>query len=104
MQVAKGNGPVDALNKALSRALAERFPVLADLHLTDYGVRVINSSRESAAPVRVYVEHSFQGRAFTTMGVDVDVIKASWNALVEGYQFALMEHSEFSTELAEVRR
>ena len=105
MQAARGNGPIDALNKALSRALTPHFAVLGDLHLTDYNVRVVNSTHESAAKVRVYIEHSFQGHAFATMGVDVDVdvIKASWNALVEGYQFALMESADFGDELREIR-
>tara|TARA_B100000676_G_C18075121_1_gene847071 strand:- start:1518 stop:3128 length:1611 start_codon:yes stop_codon:yes gene_type:complete len=103
MQAARGNGPVDALNNALSRALRPHFEVLAGLHLTDYNVRVVNSTEESAARVRVYIEHSFQGHAFATMGVDVDVIKASWNALVEGYQYALMESADFGTELNEIK-
>ncbi|MBT8086605.1 MAG: citramalate synthase [Gammaproteobacteria bacterium] len=89
---AEGNGPVDALNHALQKALVKQFPVVLDLHLTDYAVRVINSTQETAAKVRVYVEHSFEGEAFGTVGVNVDIIKASWNALVEAYQYALMKH------------
>lgn len=103
MQAARGNGPVDALNNALSRALNPHFEVLTELHLTDYNVRVVNSTHETAAKVRVYIEHSFQGHAFATMGVDVDVIRASWNALVEGYQYALMESADFGAELSQVR-
>ena len=93
---AEGNGPVDALNHALQKALVEQFPFVLDLHLTDYQVRVINSTQETAAKVRVYVEHSFEGEAFGTVGVNVDIIKASWNALVEAYQYALMKHVEFA--------
>ena len=96
---AEGNGPVDALNKALRKSLVEKFPVVLDLHLIDYSVRVINSSQETAAKVRVYLEHSFEGETFGTMGVNVDIIKASWNALVEAYHYALMQHVEFSSEL-----
>ena len=103
MLAARCNGPIDALNNALSRALRPHFEVLAGLHLTDYNVRVVNSTQESAARVRVYIEHSFQGHAFATMGGDVDVIKASWNALVEGYQYALMESADFGTELNEIK-
>ena len=98
---AEGNGPVDALNHALQKALVEQFPVVLDLHLTDYEVRVINSTQETAAKVRVYVEHSFEGEAFGTVGVNVDIIKASWNALVEAYQYALMKHAEFAGEVEE---
>lgn len=96
---AEGNGPVDALNKALQKALVEEYPVVLDLHLTDYAVRVINSTQETAAKVRVYLEHSFEGEIFGTVGVNVDIIKASWNALVEAYQYALLQHTEFVGEL-----
>lgn len=98
---AEGNGPVDALNHALQKALVKQFPVVLDLHLTDYQVRVINSTQETAAKVRVYVEHSFEGEAFGTVGVNVDIIKASWNALVEAYQYALMKHVDFVGEVTE---
>jgi len=96
---AEGYGPVDALNKALQKALVEKFPVVLDLHLTDYSVKVINSTQETAAKVRVYLEHSFEGEIFGTIGVNVDIIKASWNALVEAYHYALMQHIEFTREL-----
>jgi 2-isopropylmalate synthase len=96
---AEGNGPVDALNKALQKALVEKFPVVLDLHLTDYSVKVINSTQETAAKVRVYLEHSFEGEIFGTVGVNVDIIKASWNALVDAYHYVLMQHVEFSAEL-----
>ena len=101
---AEGNGPVDALNQALQKALIEQFPVVKDLHLTDYAVRVINSTEETAARVRVYLEHSFEGEKFGTVGVNVDIIQASWNALVEAYQYALMQHEEFVEELAETKK
>ncbi len=96
---AEGHGPIDALNKALQKALLRQFPVVADLHLTDYKVRVINSTKETAAKVRVYLEHSFEGEKFGTIGVNVDIIKASWSALVESYHYALMQHIDFTTEL-----
>lgn len=96
---AEGTGPVDALNKALQKALAQEYPVILDLHLTDYQVRVVNSTQETAAKVRVYLEHSFEGEIFGTVGVNVDIIKASWNALVESYQYALMQHVDFRAEL-----
>ncbi|MBV1879713.1 MAG: citramalate synthase [Pseudomonadales bacterium] len=101
---AEGIGPIDALNKALQKALNVQFPVLEALHLTDYSVRVINSTQETAAKVRVYLEHSFEGETFGTMGVNVDIIKASWNALVEAYQYALMRHAEFLGDVTESQR
>lgn len=96
---AEGNGPVDALNRAMQKSLQEKFPVVKDLHLTDFSVRVVNSTEETAAKVRVYLEHSFQGEIFGTIGVNVDIIQASWNALVEAYQYALMQHGDFVSEL-----
>ena len=75
--------------------------MLEDLHLTDFTVRVVNSTEETAAKVRVYLEHRFQGEMFGTVGVNVDIIKASWNALVEAYHYALMQHVEFKRELEE---
>lgn len=96
---AEGNGPVDALNKALLKALLPKFPELKDLHLTDYSVRVINSTQETAAKVRVNIEHHFQGEAFGTVGVNVDIIKASWNALIEAFEHVLLQHQDFMAEL-----
>ena len=96
---AEGIGPVDALNRALQKMLIEKYPVIKDLHLTDFSVKVVNSTEETAAKVRVYLEHSFQGEMFGTMGVNVDIIKASWHALIEAYQYALMQHSDFVAEL-----
>ena len=72
-----------------------------DLHLTDYSVKVINSTEETAAKVRVYLEHSFEGEIFGTVGVNVDIIKASWSALVEAYHYALLQHIDFTSEVQE---
>ena len=99
---AEGHGPIDALNKSLQKALVARYPVLLDLHLTDYSVKVVNSTQETAAKVRVYLEHSFEGELFGTIGVNVDIIKASWNALIEAYHYALMRHIEFSGETTDL--
>ncbi len=101
---AEGHGPVDALNKAVQQSLVEEYPVVLDLHLMDFSVKVINSTEETAAKVRVYLEHSFQGGLFGTIGVNVDIIKASWNALVEAYQYALMQHIEFVGELTDRKK
>lgn len=96
---AEGHGPIDALNKALQQALVKKYPVICDLHLTDYSVKVINSSKKTAAKVRVLVEHSFEGEKFGTIGVNTDIIEASWNALIEAYHYALFQHAEFVGEL-----
>ncbi len=86
---AEGNGPVDALAHALREALQPHFPQLADLHLTDYKVRVVDSADGTAAKVRVLIEHQIGHRTFGTVGVSENIIEASWDALVEGVEYAL---------------
>ncbi len=83
---AEGHGPVDALSKALRKALIPTFPGLKELHLVDYKVRVINGGEGTAAQVRVLIEHVYKGEVFTTIGVSENIIDASWIALVEGYE------------------
>jgi len=82
--------------------LQARFPEISGLHLTDYTVRVINSTQETAAKVRVHLEHTFEAGTFGTVGVNVDVIKASWNALIEAYHYALMQHRDFQSEQSDL--
>lgn len=87
---AEGNGPVDALSHALMQALTPAFPVLQALQLTDYKVRVVNSSDGTAAKVRVLIEHRFGTERFGTVGVSANIIEASWKALVEAINFVLL--------------
>jgi 2-isopropylmalate synthase len=96
--VAEGDGPIDALDRALRRALRPHFPGIANVHLLDYKVRVINSKDETAAKVRVVVESRREkadgGReVFGTIGVSGNIIDASWQALVEAYEYHLLENS-----------
>jgi 2-isopropylmalate synthase len=86
---AEGNGPVDALSHALLLALKQPFPELADLHLSDYKVRVVNSNDGSAAKVRVLIEYAFRGETVVTIGVSENIIEASWQALVDGVDYAV---------------
>jgi 2-isopropylmalate synthase len=86
---AEGNGPVDALSHALVLALKQPFPELAELQLSDYKVRVVNSSDGSAAKVRVLIEYTFRGEAIVTIGVSENIIEASWQALVDGVDIAV---------------
>ena len=82
--VAEGNGPVDALAQALGFALQPHYPQLADVHLVDFKVRVVNSNDGTAAKVRVLIEHRSNHRRFATIGVSENIIEACWLALVEG--------------------
>lgn len=86
---AEGDGPVNALDKALRRALERFYPEIREVKLTDYKVRVLDSDRASAAKVRVLIESSDQQDSWTTIGVSTDVIDASWRALVDAIEFKL---------------
>jgi 2-isopropylmalate synthase len=91
---AEGNGPVDALNAALKKALGVFYPVIHRIHLTDYKVRVIDSEAGAAASVRVLIEFTDGRNIWSTVGVSTDVIEASWLALADGLEVALMRAGE----------
>ena len=89
-EVAEGDGPVNALDAALRKALNGRFPSLRDVQLVDYKVRVINSDAGTAAAVRVVIESCDSvGNTWGTVGVHENVIKASWDALVDSIEYKL---------------
>ncbi len=88
----EGVGPVHALDQALRAALRGRFPEVADLRLTDYRVRVLDSSDGTEATVRVLLETSNHHSAWGTIGVHENVIEASWEALTEGLIIGLLRH------------
>jgi len=89
-EVAEGDGPVNALDAALRKALNGHFPSLRGVHLVDYKVRVINSDAGTAAAVRVVIEsHDDDGHTWGTVGVHENVIKASWDALVDSIEYKL---------------
>lgn len=98
-QVAEGDGPVNALDGALRRALVPHYPQIENVHLTDYKVRVINSTDDTAAKVRVIVESKRTGpegksEIFGTIGVSENIIDASWQALVDAYEYHLIHGEE----------
>jgi 2-isopropylmalate synthase len=89
-EVAEGDGPVNALDAALRKALNGHFPNLRGVHLVDYKVRVINSEAATAAAVRVVIESQDSDSAtWGTVGVHENVIKASWDALVDSIEYKL---------------
>lgn len=89
-EVAEGDGPVNALDAALRKALNGHFPNLRGVHLVDYKVRVINSDAGTAAAVRVVIESQDEdGKTWGTVGVNENVIKASWDALVDSIEYKL---------------
>ena len=88
--VGEGNGPVNALDAAVRRALNGRFPVLDRIHLTDFKVRVVDGGAATGAMVRVLVDSTDGERVWTTVGVDSNVIEASWQALMDSIEFGLL--------------
>jgi len=90
-EVAEGDGPVNALDRALRKALIEYYPRLAEMRLMDYKVRVINSMGGTAASVRVVIESADDQDVWNTIGVSENVIEASWLALVDAIDYKLMK-------------
>jgi len=87
--VGEGDGPVNALDAALRKALDPVYPNLASMHLVDYKVRVINSTEGTAARVRVVIESQDGEDVWSTIGVSENIIEASWLALVDSVEYKL---------------
>ena len=92
ISVGEGVGPVHALDMALRDALRGSFPAVADLRLTDYRVRVLDSMDGTSARVRVLIETSTHESSWGTIGVHENVIEASWEALIDGIVVGLLRH------------
>ncbi|GFR38342.1 citramalate synthase [Insulibacter thermoxylanivorax] len=95
--VAEGNGPVNALDNALRKALEQYYPAIKDMHLADYKVRVIDEKNATAAKVRVLIESSDLTHSWSTVGVSPNVIEASWQALVDSMRYALIGKERIKT-------
>ncbi len=93
-EVAEGDGPVNALDAALRKALNGSFPNLNQMHLVDYKVRVINSEAGTAAGVRVTIESRDQHDVWGTVGVSENIIEASWMALVDAVEYKLCKDEQ----------
>ncbi|HSW50667.1 MAG TPA: alpha-isopropylmalate synthase regulatory domain-containing protein, partial [Bryobacteraceae bacterium] len=87
---ASGHGPVNALDLCLRQCLSSLYPSIAEVHLVDYKVRVLEPRKGTAAKVRVLIEWSDHRRSWTTVGVSDNVIAASWQALVDAMRLELM--------------
>ncbi len=88
---AEGNGPVNALDNALRRALMHRFPELERLKLTDYKVRVLDTQHGTEAVTRVLIDSTDGSTTWTTIGVNENIIEASWQALLDSIHFGLLQ-------------
>jgi 2-isopropylmalate synthase len=101
-EVAEGDGPVNALDAAMRKALNGSFPNLARLHLVDYKVRVINSEAATAAGVRVIIESQDENDVWGTVGVSENIIEASWIALADSFEYKLCKDEEREDESREL--
>jgi 2-isopropylmalate synthase len=90
----EGNGPVNALDNALRRALEQLYPDLATLELVDYKVRILEGAHGTGAITRVLVETSDGQSEWSTVGVHENVIAASWQALDDAVTYGLMKHED----------
>jgi 2-isopropylmalate synthase len=88
---AEGDGPVNALDKALRKALVGAYPELLEMHLTDFKVRVLDATEGTAAKVRVLIQSQDSREKWTTIGVSENIIEASWQALVDSVEYKLLK-------------
>jgi 2-isopropylmalate synthase len=90
---AEGNGPVNALDDALRKALVQSYPSITAIHLVDYKVRIIDSAAGTRANVRVLIESTDGEHTWTTVGSSTDIIEASWLALADSLEYWLLKHA-----------
>lgn len=90
----EGDGPVNALDSALRKALVKSYPELARMHLSDFKVRVLDEERGTAAKVRVFIESQDEAESWITVGVSENIIEASWQALVDSIEYKLLKESK----------
>jgi 2-isopropylmalate synthase len=93
LATAEGNGPVNALDRALRDALDGRYPALDRVHLTDYKVRVLDTQRGTGAVTRVLLDTTDGEESWTTIGVSENIIEASWQALSDSLVYGLLRDS-----------
>jgi 2-isopropylmalate synthase len=96
VEVAEGNGPVNALDRALRRALQPFYPKLSQIKLVDFKVRVFDSKKGTGATTRVFVESTDGVKNWGTVGVSENIIEASWEALVDSIEYGLLFSSELT--------
>jgi len=99
LAAAEGNGPVSALDAALRKALTNFYPEIAQFHLADYKVRIIDGAAGTSAKTRVLVESSNGQTRWTTVGVSTNILDASYLAVVEGLEYGLLLKSLANTSL-----
>ena len=94
VSAAEGDGPVNALDRALRKALQVFYPELDQMRLTDYKVRVLDTESATASKVRVHIESTDGEKVWGTVGVSTNIIAASWSALVDSIEYFLYQHHQ----------
>lgn len=94
---AEGNGPVNALSSALRRALEGVYPILKTVHLIDYKVRILDTAKGTSAQIRVLITFQGGGHVWTTVGASTNIIDASWHALSDSLEYALLKLGKNAT-------
>jgi 2-isopropylmalate synthase len=89
ISTAEGNGPVNALDKALRKAIEPHYPELKEIHLSNYKVRILDEHRATAATTRVLIDSTDGKRVWGAVGVSENIIEASWQALVDGLEYGV---------------
>ncbi|MCQ9205621.1 MAG: citramalate synthase [Omnitrophica bacterium] len=87
----EGDGPVNALDNALRKALSKFYPAISKMHLTDFKVRVLDEKSGTAAKVRVLIQSQDEKDSWSTIGVSENVIEASWQALTDSVEYKLLK-------------
>ena len=90
IETAEGNGPVNALDKALRLAIQRKYPRIHDIHLINYSVRILDEDKGTAAKTRVLLDSSDGHENWGSVGVSVNVVEASWQALVDSISYGLL--------------
>ena len=88
---AMGDGPVNALDNALRKALAKFYPMLSNMRLSDFKVRVLDEKAGTAAKVRVLIQSEDKDNSWGTVGVSENIIEASWQALADSVEYKLLK-------------
>jgi 2-isopropylmalate synthase len=89
ISTAEGNGPVNALDRALRQAIEPHYPELREIHLSNYKVRILDEHRATAATTRVLIDSTDGKRVWGAVGVGENIIEASWQALVDGLEYGV---------------
>jgi len=87
--VAEGNGPINALDRALRKAIQSSYPQISEMHLADYKVRILDAGAGTEAKTRVLIESSDKKNRWGTVGVSPNIIEASWKALLDSIEYKL---------------